>query len=809
VAEPTASSIARSNARSLAREVLRPDATTEENCRALVNLLVPGLGTGVEVSLAGPDGVLRSVGSKPFGLDDELVPGYERHRGQVHSTGRSEVVELSVPGDARRCLVVAVRDVREPLGTLALVGEVSDEELPDQLGLLEHLAGLAGVLIGRDSLRRRSLDAARRSQRVASQLHQLLAASIAIGGLGEQDEILASVAQRIRGVFDADLAIVTHVGGTRELACLVATGPGRPEAVSPALAVEAFGLPRDALSTVTSGFEGTWLVAPILVRRGEAEGSLAVRRGRGGFEDDDVEVATLLAQTAASALASARLHRSVASSEERLRVLVDAAPVAIVETDHTGALQWWNRAAQELFGWQAAADEVVGEVHIPEGAAGPLNEAWVETLAGTIVVGRDVSAIDLGGRLRDLTISVAALPATEERGGSLLTVVEDVTDHRQLMEELRHAQRMEVIGQLASSVAHDFNNLLTLISGYAELLSGELPEGGHARELVDDIQASTQRASTLTGKLLTMGRTKSPSPVTFSPVESVRSLAEVLSRIVGVDVRLELALDEEAGNVRVDPDQFEQTILNLATNARDAMPEGGELRLSVGPGGPGNEDRVRIVVADTGEGMDATTRERCFEPLFTTKGPTRGTGLGLPAAKRVVTDAGGTIGCESSPGTGTTFEILLPKVLGDVERVAEVEAAPRPRGGATVLLAEDEDGIRELVSRVLTRTGYTVLEAENGERALALAEDLGDGVELLVSDVVMGGVSGHELALELQSRWPSLLVVLVSGNIDESVIDDLTEGSAAFLAKPFRPSELLEVIEELLATREGVAVEPG
>jgi signal transduction histidine kinase/ActR/RegA family two-component response regulator len=432
----------------------------------------------------------------------------------------------------------------------------------------------------------------------------------------------------------------------------------------------------------------------------------------------------------------------------------------------------------------------------------------VETLAGATVVGRDVSAIDVAGRRRDLTVSVAALPATEERGGSLLTVVEDVTDHRQLMEELRHAQRMDVIGQLASSVAHDFNNLLTLISGYAELLAGELPEDGHSRQLVGDIQASTQRASTLTGKLLTMGRTKSPSPVTFSPVDSVRSLAEVLSRIVGADVRLELSLDDAAGNVRADPDQFEQTIMNLATNARDAMPEGGTLRLSVGPA-PGVADRVRIVVADTGEGMDAATLERCFEPLFTTKGPTRGTGLGLPAARRVVTDAGGTIGCESTPGAGTTFEILLPLVTGEVDRIASVDAAPRRRRDATVLLAEDEDGIRQLVARVLTRSGYTVLEAENGERALELAQDLGDGVELLVSDVVMGGVSGHELAVELQSRWPELLVVLVSGNIDESIIDDLRSGSSAFLAKPFRPSELLEVIDDLLASREGAAAEPA
>jgi PAS domain S-box-containing protein len=809
MAEPSTSSAARSTARSAARDALRPDANVETNLRALVNLLVPALGSCVEVSLAGVDGVLRRVVTKPIGFDEERMPGYERHRDQVHATGRSEVYEFAPSSDESRCLLVAIRDVTEPLGTLALLSDVPEEELLDHLGLLEHLAGLAGVLFGRDALRRRSLDAARHSQRVASQLHQLLAASIAIGLLQDQDEILSSVAHRIRGVFDADLAVVTLSTGGGEQTSAVANSAGPPESMPAAQAVESLGLPTQALSTVASGIEGTWLIAPILVRRGEAQGSLAVRRGRGGFEEDDVEVATLLAQTAASALASERLHRSVARSEERLRVLVDAAPVAIVETDQAGTLRWWNRAAQELFGWEAATDGGGGDVSLPQGAAAPLGEAWTDTLHGEAVVGRDVSAVELSGRRRDLTISVAALPATEERGGSLLTVVEDVTDHRQLMEELRHAQRMDVIGQLASSVAHDFNNLLTLISGYAELLAGELPEDGHARQLVTDIQASTQRASTLTGKLLTMGRTKSPSPLTFSPVESVRSLAEVLTRIVGADVRLELSLDDSAGNVRVDPDQFEQMIMNLATNARDAMPDGGILHLSVGAAGPGTAEAVRIVVTDTGEGMDAATLERCFEPLFTTKGPNRGTGLGLPAARRVVTDAGGTIVCESSPGHGTTFEILLPRVAGEVERVAVDPARERPRRGATILLAEDEDGIRELVTRVLTRSGYTVLEAENGERALDLAKDLDDGVELLVSDVVMGGVSGHELAVELQSRWPTLLVVLVSGNIDESVIDDLREGSAAFLAKPFRPSELLEVIDDLLASREGAAVESG
>ena len=246
----------------------------------------------------------------------------------------------------------------------------------------------------------------------------------------------------------------------------------------------------------------------------------------------------------------------------------------------------------------------------------------------------------------------------------MLTLVDDETDKKSLLEELRHAQRMEVIGQLSSSVAHDFNNLLTLISGYAELLATEVGESPRATQLVKDIQVTTTRASTLTGKLLTMGRSKVPAPVVFAPAATVRSLAEVLDRIVGSSISVTLALDAAAGNVRADPDQFEQMVINLAVNARDAMAEGGELRIAVGSvavaGAPGPlevepGDYVELTVADTGAGMDEATAERCFEPLFTTKGPGKGTGLGLPAARRVVIEAGGAIGVASAPGEGTTF----------------------------------------------------------------------------------------------------------------------------------------------------------
>ena len=435
----------------------------------------------------------------------------------------------------------------------------------------------------------------------------------------------------------------------------------------------------------------------------------------------------------------------------------------------------------------------------PSGVVDALAALRGTAVTGAPVVSHEIPGVELGGGPRDLAVSVARLPATTGQRDSFLTLVDDVTDHRQLMEELRHAQRMEVIGQLSSSVAHDFNNLLTLIAGYTELLNVEVAVDDRARQLIGDIQATTSRASTLTGKLLTMGRIKSPAPVVFSPVESVDGIAEVLDRILGSNIVLDLALDRASANVRADPDQFEQMVMNLATNARDAMEPGGSLRIAIAPARLGGAvashvglpsgEYVHVEVADTGSGMDEATQRQCFEPLFTTKGPSRGTGLGLPAARRVVTESGGMITCRSVVGQGTTFDIYLPAVWETTSVASETEVSAEVVETATVLLAEDEDGIRSLISRVLVHRGLEIARAHDGP------------IELLVSDVVMPGMSGRELALELQAQRPDLLVILASGNLDASVLEGLAGGSAVFLAKPFKPSELVGVIAELRSRR--------
>ena len=276
---------------------------------------------------------------------------------------------------------------------------------------------------------------------------------------------------------------------------------------------------------------------------------------------------------------------------------------------------------------------------------------------------------------------------------------------------------------------------------------------------------------------------------------------------------LQWSLDGAGSAIRVDSGQFEQMILNLAINARDAMPDGGELRISVGPieadrlrrepRGDAERDSgdfVVITVTDSGIGMDEETRAHCFDPFFTTKGPFKGTGLGLAAARRLVEGSGGVIRCQSKLGIGTTFEIIFPTTDEVVPETTSVPVAERPRGSATVLVAEDDDGLRQLIVRVLSRNGYQVLVAESGERALEIAGAYDSTIDLLVSDVVMLDVDGAELAATLQRTNPALRVLMTSGTADASVISHLTPGTSAFLAKPYRPSALIDQVHAVSYT---------
>jgi len=649
-------------------------------------------------------------------------------------------------------------------------------------------------------------EATRAAQRIASQLHQLIAASLTVTGLRDEREIVESLAGSARRVFDADLAVLSLESGTTpglrgvaERSRMVISYDADDESE--------FEIPSLRAGTSATWIDGEWLVAPIVEGRSRARGVLSVRRSGSEFQGEDREVLTLLAQMAASALAATELTREIESSETRLRTLVDTAPAGIVEVDLEGAVQWWNRAAHQIFAWPPYDADLDTTPTFPDSALVELDALWNEVRRQSTPANRDLVEVNIRGRRRDLTASAVLLPSPDDPPGILL-LVEDVTDHRQLKAEVGHAQQMEIRGRVASSVAHDFNNLLTLISGYAEILIGELGEDHASREMVRDIQATASRASALTAQLQTIGRTPSLEPVIIDPVATLDDIATIIERVVGDLITTHWSFDPTAGTIHVDPGQFEQMILNLAMNARDAMPNGGELRvnvrsavvdaeraldLNIEPG-----DYVEIHVEDSGTGMDAETLARCFDTFFTTKGPFKGTGMGLAAARRLVEGSHGSISVRSEVGVGTDFEILLPS-LGEAVLAPEPRGSIQQIGTATVLVAEDDDDLRRLMAQVLRRNGYNVLITASGEAALEESRSFDNAIELLVSDVVMGEISGPDLAGTLQTERPEMRVLLTSGTADASVTNHLIEGTSAFLAKPFRPSAFIDLVHELLS----------
>ncbi len=649
-------------------------------------------------------------------------------------------------------------------------------------------------------------EAIRAAQRIASQLHQLIAASLTVAGLHTERDIVESLAGSARRVFDADKAVLSLERG----AAAPLWGVAQRSRM-----VTSFGktneqivdVPTLQTGTGATWIDGDWLVAPVIEGRSDARGILAVRRSGALFPAEDREVLMLLAQMAATALGATELSREIESSETRLRTLVDAAPAGIVEVDLDGRVQWWNRAAHQIFAWPPYDAALDVQPTFPPTAERELGTLWSEVSRGSSPANRDLIDIEIRGRRRDLTASAVVLRSFEETP-SILMLIDDVTDHRQLKAEVSHAQQMEIRGRVASSVAHDFNNLLTLISGYAEILTSELGPEHSSLEMVKDIQATASRASALTAQLQTIGRTPSLEPVVVDPVAMLESSADVIGRIVGDAITTHWSLDREAGTIRVDYGQFEQMILNLAMNARDAMTAGGQLSIEVTVSDVASEQAsqlnvepgtyVAIRFTDTGVGMSEETLAQCFDTFFTTKGPYKGTGMGLAAARRLVEGSHGAIRATSEIGVGTSFEILLP-ALGSAVLAPDARRAVRAVGTVTVLVAEDDEDLRRLMAQILRHNGYNVLVAVSGESALEESQNFEGPIELLVSDVIMGSLSGSELAQTLQTHRPALRVLLTSGTADPSVTSHLTTGTSSFLPKPFRPSEFIDAVQELLA----------
>ncbi len=811
--------------------------SADANLNELLNMAVPSFCDWCEINLVEPNGELRVFGVRNRDCSHESdenaihdccsqtistrVPDLSLITKRVLDQGHTEKWSTH-DGELPCCCVIAMRVNDQMFATVAFV--VNDPRAG--FGLLEIEAAQdvvwgTATAIERLQLLQNARDAVRHTQRVASQLHQLIAASITVAGLRSEQEILTSLASSTRGVFDADAAVVTlEIGPSAPLYGLAHRGQ-KPLCITPGEESSAQQIPHSLAGSSTPWRENEWLVAPILERRDLARGVVAIRRkSNSQFGAEDQEVLTLLAQMASTALGAVQLSRTIQLSETRWRILVETAPIGIVEIDHESRVSWWNRGSARIFAWpdyneSSRSDQII----FPDDVIAALDTLWADVRSGRFASGRDLGDVEIRGRRRDLTASAVLLPSGKGESRSILTLIDDVTNHRELKSELRHAHQMEIRGQVASSVAHDFNNLLTLISGYAEILSSGDGLDERAAQMVQEIQAIASRASSLTEQLQSIGRTKAPEPVVLSPESAITSIGEVLERIVGTDIAVVWSFAKNVGNVRVDADQFEQMVLNLALNARDAMPDGGQLSISVASHAIDGEeahilnvtsgDYVHISVTDTGMGMDKATRERCFEPLFTTKGPFEGTGLGLAAARRLIEDSAGSIECRSEIGRGTTFDIYLPVVDEQSTTKTTLGHAPPAHRPATILLAEDDDGLRRLIVQTLERNGYLVLEANSGELALELARDFEGTIDILLSDVVMALISGNDLALALQAANPQLGVVLMSGTADEAILDGLLPNTSAFLAKPFRPSTLVDQVQSLLDQRDALSIHPS
>jgi len=507
-----------------------------------------------------------------------------------------------------------------------------------------------------------------------------------------------------------------------------------------------------------------------------------------------------------------RAEQALQRSEAGFRSVVEDAPYGIYRASTSGRFLQVNPALQRMLGYELGEEllrkDLASEIFRYTGEY----QRWSELLTGM----DEVKDVELEWKRQDgtpITVRCSGRRVNDENGAPVYFEVftEDVTEKRVLERQLRMAQKMEAIGRLSGGIAHDFNNHLGVIIGYSGVLNKALSTNPALRNHALEIEKAGQRAASLTKQLLAFSRQQVLTPAVLNLNTLTSDMEKMLPRLLGEDIEVSLALDPELGNVKADQSQIEQVIMNLAVNARDAMPVGGKLRIQTGNvqldqaytwNHPGSKvgTYVMLTVTDTGTGMDAATLTHIFEPFFTTKERGKGTGLGLATVYGVVKQSNGYIWVDSAPGNGTSFQIYLPRHVGQPAAEEQTrDSGENLRGSETILLVEDAEPLRKLAQTFLEAAGFRVLSAENGETALEVARRFGGAFDLLLTDVVMPGINGRVLAEQLLPRQPGMKVLYMSGYTDSFIAGHgVLDPQTHLLHKPFTDEVLIRKVRAVL-----------
>ncbi|MEO7426423.1 MAG: PAS domain S-box protein [Fibrobacteria bacterium] len=570
----------------------------------------------------------------------------------------------------------------------------------------------------------------------------------------------------------------------------------------------------------------SYLAVSVISRDGTVLGGLFYGHPQPGvFTERSERLLTNLASQAAVAIDNAKLQTALQAELKQRRLheqesqqysaIVRTSSDAIISKDLNSIVTSWNKGAEAIFGY--STEEMIGKsitLLIPANLQDEEGIILARIRNGETIKHYETVRQRKDGKLIQISLTISPIKDSAGNIVGASKIARDITDIKSTEEQLRQSQKMEAIGRLAGGIAHDFNNLLTSINGFTDMALAEVGKESEVADYLSEVKKSGERAAALTQQLLAYSRKQILSPKITNLNEVVTDMDRMLRRVIGEDVTIRTTLHPNLGTVRVDPTQVQQIIVNLAINARDAMPGGGTLALETAnvftdansmshhfdaPPGP----FVRLSVRDTGTGMSPEVKARIFEPFFTTKPIGQGTGLGLSSVYGIVKQSGGGITFESEPGIGTTFNVFFP-LVDSKERTADTGLAPAipplPSKG-TVLLAEDEGAVRKFLASTLRRSGYKVLEAPDGAIALETGRHA-EKLDLLLTDVVMPGLNGGKLAEELKSIHPGIKILFVSGYTKDIISTGVMEGDkdAAFIQKPFSKEDILGKIAQLMNT---------